>query len=265
MRLLALALAAWTRLPAAAAARSASTPQARALGLRYLPLAGAAVALPAAVAYAIAGLWLPHAVSLLVAFGVLTLLTGGIHERGLAAWCEDLAARTRTDGSFGAAGATGLMLVVLGRLEALSSIDPSWIAVTLVTAAVFSRGCAAFVLGGSFAGDGAGATAGTDPGTPGVPGGATGATGATGPIAFAIGLAPVIAAALWTDNLEGFGVAAGLSVGAAVLVRRTLAPRGLPRDERAVGAIQQLAELAFHLGILATLSIADETLADPAS
>lgn len=256
MRLLALALAAWTRLPAAAAARSASTPQARALGLRYLPLAGAAVALPAAVAYAIAGLWLPHAVSLLVAFGVLTLLTGGIHERGLAAWCEDLAARTRTDGSFGAAGATGLMLVVLGRLEALSSIDPSWIAVTLVTAAVFSRGCAAFVLGGSFAGDGAGATAGTDPGVPGGP---------TGPIAFAIGLAPVIAAALWTDNLDGFGVAAGLSVGAAILVRRTLAPRGLPRDERAVGAIQQLAELAFHLGILATLSIADETLADPAS
>jgi hypothetical protein len=56
-----------------------------------------------------------------------------------------------------------------------------------------------------------------------------------------------------------------MSLAAALVVRRTLAPRRLPRDERALGAIQQLAELGFHLGILATLSIADETLADPAS
>ncbi len=250
LRLLALALAAWTRLPAAAIAHGSDAAEARARSLRYLPLAGAAVALPSAVAYAIAGLWLPHEASLLVTFGVLTLLTGAIHERGLAAWCEDLAARTRTDGSFTAAGATGLLLVVLGRFESLSSIDPSWIAVTLVTAAVFSRGCAVFVLGDAIAIDGPRA-----PG-PRVPDGA---------IALALGLVPVIAAALWTGNLEGFGTAAGLSLAAALLVRRTLAPRRLPRDERALGAVQQLAELGFHLGILATLSIADETLADPAS
>lgn len=250
LRLLALAIAAWTRLPAAASARQGDAAEARARSVRYLPLAGAAVALPAAVAYAISGLWMTHEVSLLVAFGVLALLTGVLHERELAAWCEDLAARARTDGSFAAAGATGLMLVVLGRFETLSSIDPSWVAVTLVTAAVFSRGCAAFVLGGSLAG-------GCAPGAQ--------AQGPDGAIALALGLAPVIAAALWTGNLEGFGVAAGMALAAALLVRRTLAPRQLPRDERALGAVQQLAELGFHLGILATLSIADETLADPAS
>lgn len=252
LRLLALAIAAWTRLPAAASARQGDAAEARARSVRYLPLAGAAVALPAAVAYAISGLWMTHEVSLLVAFGVLALLTGVLHERELAAWCEDLAARARTDGSFAAAGATGLMLVVLGRFETLSSIDPSWVAVTLVTAAVFSRGCAAFVLGGSLAGAGGGA-----PGAR--------AQGPDGAIALALGLGPVIAAALWTGNLEGFGVAAGMALAAALLVRRTLAPRRLPRDERALGAVQQLAELGFHLGILATLSIADETLADPAS
>lgn len=250
LRLLALALAAWTRLPAAASVRGGDAAEARARSLRYLPLAGAAVALPASVAYAVAGLWLPHEVSLLVAFAALALLTGAVHERGLAAWCEDLAARTRTDGSFAAAGATGLLLVVMGRLESLSSIDPSWIAVTLVTAAVFSRGCAAFVLGEAIAAD-----APRPPGT----------RAPDGMIALALGLVPVIAAALWTGSLEVFGTAAGMSLAAALVVRRTLAPRRLPRDERALGAIQQLAELGFHLGILATLSIADETLADPAS
>jgi len=218
--------------------------------MRYLPLAGASVALPAAVAYAIAGLWLPHAVSLLAALGVLLLLTGAIHERGLAAWCDDLAARGRTDGKLAAAGAAGLMLTILGRFESLSSIDPSWVAVTLVTAAMFSRACAAFALAGSF-----------NDGTP----EAARAGAQDGAIALALGLAPVIAAALWTGNIEVFGTAAGLSLAATVIVRRTLAPRSLPRDTRALGAIQQLAELGFHLGILATLSIVDETLADPSS
>lgn len=250
LRLLALALAAWTRLPSATSVRDGDAAEALARSLRYLPLAGAAVALPAAVAYAVSGLWLPHEVSLLVAFGVLALLTGAVHELGLAAWCEDLAARDRTEGSFAAAGATGLMLVVLGRFESLSSIDPSWVAVSLVTAAIFSRGCAAFVLGGTIA---------VDRPRP------SGTRTPDGTIALALGCIPVIAAALWTGSLDVFGTAAGMALAATLLVHRTLAPRRLPRDERALGAIQQLAELGFYVGILATLSIADETLADPAS
>lgn len=70
------------------------------------------------------------------------------------------------------------------------------------------------------------------------------------------------AAAIWTDSVEVFGTAAGLALAAAVLVRRALGRRGLARDARALGAMQQLAELAFHVGILATLSIVDETSAD---
>ena len=253
LRLLALAIAAWTRLPAGRARRhdAGASPRDRVQGLRYLPLAGLLVALPAAVAYAVAGLWLPHAVALLGALAVLLLLTGAVHERGFAAWCEDLAERGRTDGRLGAAGAAGLMLLVLAKFETLSSIDPSWIAVSMVCAAAFSRGCAVFAVG----------TALTEPSAQ-----APRPTGADTSVALACALAPVIAAALWTGNLEVFGTAAGMALVATALVRRTLGRRGLERDERALGAVQQLAELGFHVGILATLSIVvDETLADPPS
>lgn len=251
-RLLLIALLAWTRLPAGRARAHGAVvrPEDRVHGLRYLPLAGLAVALPAALAYAVAGLWLPHAVALLAALGAMLLLTGAVHERGFAGWCEDLAARTRTDGGLTAAGAAGLVVLLLAKFETLSSIDPSWIAVSLVCAAAFSRGCAVFAVGTEFAEPAARAPR---------PGGTDLV------VAMACAAAPVAAAALWTGSLEVFGTAAGMALVATALVRRTLGRRGLARDDRALGAIQQLAELAFHVGILATLSIVDETLADPAS
>jgi adenosylcobinamide-GDP ribazoletransferase len=251
-RLLLIALAAWTRLPAGRARTRGAlvTPADRVHGLRYLPLAGLAVVLPAALVYAVAGLWLPHAVALLAALGAMLLLTGAVHERGFAAWCEDLAARARTDGGLTAAGAAGLVVLLLAKFETLSSIDPSWIAVSLVCAAAFSRGCAVFAVGTEFVEPASQAPR---------PGGTDLA------VAMACAAVPVVAAALWTASVEVFGTAAGMALVATALVRRTLGRRGLARDERALGAIQQLAELAFHVGILATLSIVDETLADPAS
>lgn len=247
LRLLAIAIALWTRLPAGSARARSAAPACEGGGheLRYLPLAGLAVAVPAALAYAFAGLWLPHAVALLAALGTLLLLTGAVHERGFAAWCEDLAARARSERELTAAGAAGLVVLLLAKFETLSSIDPSWIAVSLVCAAGFSRGCAVFAMGSAF------------PEAP-----AQAPSGGDLIVALACAAAPVAAAAIWTGSVEVFGTAAGLALAAAVLVRRALGRRGLARDARALGAMQQLAELAFHVGILATLSIVDETSAD---
>lgn len=222
--------------------------------LRLLPIAGLTVAVPAAIAYAFAGLWLPHAVALLVAMGLALLLGGALHERGLSGFCDVLALRSPLETPLSAAGAAGLVLVLLARLEVLSSIDPSWIAVCLVTAAAFSRGCAAFALGGTMATPRLADT----PSTPAAP-------GTRGAVAFGLGLLPAAAAAVWTGNFEVFGTAAGLALATTAVVRRTLVRRRLPRDARALGALQQLSELGFLIGILATLSIDDETLADPSS
>lgn len=249
LRLLAIAIATWTRLPARSARGHGAVPACEGDGheLRYLPLAGLAVAVPAALAYAFAGLWLPHAVALLAALGTLLLLTGAVHERGFAAWCEDLAARARSERELTAAGAAGLVVLLLAKFETLSSIDPSWIAVTLVCAAGFSRGCAVFAMGGAF----------PEPQTQTQP-----PSGGDLLVALVCAAAPVAAATIWTGSIEVFATAAGSALATAVLVRRSLGRRGLARDARALGAVQQLAELAFHVGILATLSIVDETPAD---
>lgn len=280
MRLLLLALVAWTRLPLRATVRHDAGPAAGASGTRYLPVAGMAVALPSAVAYAVAGVWLPHAVALLVALAAMLALTGAVHERGFAGWCDDLSAGRRAQGPLGVAGAAGLVMLVLARFETLSSVDPSWIALSMVCAAAFSRGCAVFALGTAFhpeasvpAGEppeaGAGrAEAGRHDGRAGIDRESpptTPTTGTDAVVAFACGLLPVAGAALWTGDLEVFGTAGAMALLAVAVVRRTLARRHLPRDARALGALQQLAELGFHIGILATLSIIDETLADPAS
>lgn len=273
LRLLVLALVAWTRLPLRAVHhRARFDPDAS--STRYLPVAGLAVTLPAAVAYAAAGVWLPHAVALLAGLAVTLALTGAVHERGFAGWCDDLSAGRRAQGALGVAGAAGLVMLVLARFETLSSIDPSWIALSMACAAAFSRGCAVFALGTAYhresgvtaaaegtrrdAGSGsAGIDRESPPTTP--------TTGTDATVAFACGLLPLAGATLWTGNLEVFGTAGAMALLAAAVVRRTLARRRLPRDARALGALQQLAELGFHIGILATLSIVDETLADPAS
>lgn len=248
LRLLVLAVAVFTRLPISARLRGWTQGLAAPRGLRYLPLAGLLAALPMAVAYAIAGIWLPHAVALLLALGAGLLLTGALHESAFTAWCDEAAGGTRN--ALGPAGAIGVTLLLLTRFETLSSIDPSWIAVSLVCAAAFSRGCAVFAVGTEFA----------EPASQAQRPGGTDLV-----VAMACAAVPVVAAALWTGSFEVFGTAAGMALVATALVRRTLGRRGLARDERALGAIQQLAELAFHVGILATLSIVDETIADPAS
>lgn len=275
LRLLLLALVAWTRLPLRAAHDHARF-DAGASSTRYLPVAGLVVALPAAVAYAAAGVWLPHAVALLAGLAVTLALTGAVHERGFAGWCDDLSAGRRAQGALGVAGAAGLVMLVLARFETLSSIDPSWIALSMACAAAFSRGCAVFALGTAYhheagvtaAAEGTRVDAGRGSGSAGIdrelpP--TTPTTGTDAAVAFACGLLPVAGAALWTGDLEVFGTAGAMALLAVAVVRRTLARRHLPRDARALGALQQLAELGFHIGILATLSIIDETLADPAS
>lgn len=251
LRLLVLAVAVFTRLPISARLRGWTQGLAAPHGLRYLPLAGLLAALPMAVAYAIAGIWLPHAVALLLALGAGLLLTGALHESAFTAWCDEAAGGTRN--ALGPAGAIGVTLLLLTRFETLSSIDPSWVAVSMVCAAAFSRGCAVFLLGTL-----AGADEGPERGVQ-LPDGLD-----TG-IALAGAALPVAAAALWTGDAGVFGAAAGMALASAAIGRRVSARRGLGAGPVALGALQQLAELGFYIGILATLSIIDETFADPSS
>ncbi len=170
---------------------------------------------------------------------------------------------------------------MLARLEMLSSIDPSWIAVVIVCAAAWSRGCAVLVATSL---------------APAQPPGVGVVLGA-----LLLACAPGVAAALWTQDFVVWGTAAALALLAAAVLRRQtrkrltaapapsrhggLADRGgstpdmdmqavddidtdadtdtdiatRRRTNAVLGVVQVIGELAFLVGVLATLIIVEDT------
>lgn len=250
LRLLLAALRVYSRLPVARALAAAALASAdgAAHRARYLPAVGIVVALLVAVLYATVALWLPHPLSIVIAIAAGLALTGAVHERGLADVCRVIAARTdaarQTGLADGAhAGALAVAVAVLARYEALSSIDPSWVAVTLVSAAAFSRGCALLSTAGTPAGPGRQDLA----------------------VAGALALLPAAVGAWWTGAGSVFAAAVLLAAATALFTRRVLRAHAPLDSERALDALQQATELAYLAGVVATLTIDDETAADSTS
>ena len=258
LRLLLAALRVYTRVPLIARLHGVTSdvPTRAGDAIRYLPIAGLLVAIAQSVVYMFASIVLPHAVALLLAIGAGLILTGACHEVGWARFCTMLgerpAARSTNDDAIDSAsastalgwavpGAVGVMLLLMLRFESLAHLDADWIAASLICAATFSRACA--VLGSSRAS----------------------ATDAL--IAMLLGAAPLALLALWTDdNLPGL---LGLSIAliSTALVRRLIRRSGAMHarasgdtaaDNRSstdpgIGAVQQIAEAGFLLGLLIAL------------
>jgi adenosylcobinamide-GDP ribazoletransferase len=231
---------------------------------RYFPLVGVVVASLTAFAYAMCGLWLPHGVALLLAMAAGLLLTGAFHEDGFADFCDGFGGGTtaeRTleimhDSRIGAYGAIGVAMILLLRFATLESVDPSWIGVTLVTAAAFSRGCSVLVMAGlRLARDETDA-----PATP----IATRATGLDTMVALAFAITPSAALAAWTGDGVPSAVAAGVALAVSAALRRAMRRSRVGVTAGAAGAVQQLAEVGFLLGLLAAFGTDSEPgLEDP--
>ena len=266
LRLLLAALRVYTRVPLIARLHGVTSdvPTRAGDAIRYLPIAGLLVAIAQSVVYMFASIVLPHAVALLLAIGAGLILTGACHEVGWARFCTMLgerpAARSTNDDAIDSAtdyakdsatasnalgwavpGAVGVMLLLMLRFESLAHLDADWIAASLICAATFSRACA--VIGSARAS----------------------ATDAL--IAMLLGAAPLALLALWTDdNLPGL---LGLSIAliSTALVRRLIRRSGAMHarasgdtaaDNRSstdpgIGAVQQIAEAGFLLGLLIAL------------
>ena len=112
--LLLVAVQALTRLPVTAP----HGPHALRQAVRYFPLVGLGVGLVAAVVFWLAGLGLPPAVASVLSLAATVLLTGALHEDGLADCCDGLfggrtrddALRIMRDSRLGAFGVLGLLL-----------------------------------------------------------------------------------------------------------------------------------------------------------
>lgn len=258
LRLLLAALRVYTRVPfiARLPGVTSDVPTRAGDAIRYLPIAGLLVAIAQSVIYMFASIVLPHAVALLLAIGAGLILTGACHEVGWARFCTMLgerpAARSTNDDAIDSAsastalgwavpGAVGVMLLLMLRFESLAHLDADWIAASLICAATFSRACA--VIGSARAS----------------------ATDAL--IAMLLGAAPLALLALWTDdNLPGL---LGLSIAliSTALVRRLIRRSGAMHAQASgdtaagtrsstdpgIGAVQQIAEAGFLLGLLIAL------------
>ena len=121
----------------------------------YFPVVGALVGLAGGLAYAVALSTLPTGVAVLIAMLVPVLLTGGMHEDGLADAADGLcghATRERAleimrDSRTGAYGVLALIFALGFRFEALRAIHYPWaIAKTFVAAGALSRAAAVALL-----------------------------------------------------------------------------------------------------------------------
>jgi adenosylcobinamide-GDP ribazoletransferase len=151
MRLLLTAVQYFTRIRVPAWVGHAQDQLAGAV--RYFPVVGLIVGASAAAALWLAAHVLPVPVPAILAIVVTVLMTGAIHEDGLADTCDGLgggATRERAleimkDPRIGAFGGIALILMLLLKISALSAM-PVWTAMAaLVAAHAFSRFCAVLV------------------------------------------------------------------------------------------------------------------------
>jgi adenosylcobinamide-GDP ribazoletransferase len=210
------------------------------------PLVGALVGAAGALVFALASwLGLPPPLAALLAVAAQILLTGGLHEDGLADLADGFGGgRTRADklrimrdSRLGSFGALALILALLARIAALTALAaPALAGAALIGAAAVSRAGLAAVMASlpRARDDGLAAGAGRPH-----PLRAAAAAGIAALLAFAV-LAPGMAAA-------GLVAASGALLIVALLARHQIG--GYTGD--VLGAAQQLAEIAFLLGTVA--------------
>lgn len=211
------ALRRFTRLPGIGS-RPASDPITGEV-LRAFPLAGIAVALLQGLVYAVSSLLLPHPVAVLLAMATGVVLTGGQHEQGWMRWCRP--------------GALSLPLLLLLRFETLAHIGTDWLVMALVCAAAWSRACAVLLVQ------------------------AMTVTRRDATIALLIGAIPTLALIAWTgDALTGL-LSLACALVATAVVRGIARRRNGQTNGSSMDAGQQLAEVAFLIGLLVALESAD--------
>ena len=140
--LLLVAVQALTRLPV----HPAFAPDSLRRAVRFFPAVGAALGGVAAGVFAAASAGLPPFVAACLSLAATLLLTGALHEDGLADCCDGFgggratadALRIMRDSRIGAFGTVGLVVVIGAKLGCLATIDGAgW---ALVAAHAASRG-----------------------------------------------------------------------------------------------------------------------------
>lgn len=220
---------------------------------RYFPAVGIVVGLVAALVFTLATAIWPTPVAVLLSMAATVYLTGAFHEDGLAdtadglggGWSREDILRIMKDSRTGSYGVVATVLVLLGKFAALSALPLVWLPLALVAAHAGSRGAAVSLLAFlDYAREDA--TAKAKPLATRLSRGGLAAAAAFASLPSSLllaltGPAPILAA--W----------ALMAVATAWLVRlyrRNLG--GYTGDT--LGAVQQVSEVAFYLGLLCSFT-----------
>ena len=215
---------------------------------RYFPAVGLVVGLIGGIVWVFSSLFWPKTLAVLLALSATVWLTGAFHEDGLADMCDGFGGgwdkarilEIMKDSRVGSFGVVVLVLTVLGRFMALVELPVTWIFAALLAAHAVSRACAAallFVL--DYVREDAAAKSRPL---------ATRITPLELDIAGGTALLPCLLLPFW-NVLMALVLAIGVSFVLARFFRRWIG--GYTGD--CLGAVQQAAELAFYLGLLARL------------
>lgn len=219
---------------------------------RYFPLVGCVVGALAAVSYFAASLVLPAPVAAVLSTAATIYLTGAFHEDGFADTCDGLGggmSRERVleimkDSRVGAYGAIGIVCMLIAKVSALSAMPPRVAIGALLLAHPLSRLAATALIWKLDYVRGEGKA---KPLAQHMSGGE-----------FAIGAATcVLPAALvlasgWTSAAAVLASALAALLAALWLGRKFVRRIGGYTGD-CLGAVQQLAEVAIYLAVLATL------------
>ncbi len=240
LRLFFTALTFFTRIPCARWSGQAQEDLNHAA--RYFPLVGSVVGAAAALVYIITVRFFPQELAVLASMAASLRLTGAFHEDGLAdaadglggGWTKEQVLEIMHDSRLGSYGAVVLFLGLLGKFEALAHLAPALVPAVLIVGHALSRFCAVLVISTQqYVRPGGKAKPLATKLSP--PGLALAALFGLLPLALLApqllwALVPVAAAWLWFSR---------------ILQRRL---GGYTGD--CLGAMQQICELAFYLGVL---------------
>jgi adenosylcobinamide-GDP ribazoletransferase len=241
-----VALAFLTRLPVRPARPWQDADLAASVAM--FPLVGLVIGLLGALTYACAtALGLPPLLATVLALAALVWSTGAMHEDGLADLADGFGGTSRAkkleimhDPRIGSFGVIAIVLALLARAGALTALaEPATVATALVGAAALSRALMpmAMLAMPQARGDGLAMWAGRPHPTR---------------VAAAAAIAILIVLVLLPPTVAAVAILAAAGAGAMVAMAASRTLGGITGD--VLGAIQQLAEIAFLLAVAAMTS-----------
>jgi len=213
---------------------------------RYFPAVGLLIGGLGGLVYLAAAAFWPAPVAVLLAMAATIYATGAFHEDGLSdtvdglggGWEKQRILDIMKDSRVGSYGAVATVLALLGKFTLLATLDPALLPLALLAGHALSRFCATLLLAGmDYARDDQLSKA--KPLANRLSGGA-----------LLVALAFVLAALVWLpwpQAVAGCVLAALATLWLAGKFKRWLG--GYTGD--CLGAVQQVSELAFYLGLLA--------------